>query len=312
MEATPGPTIKTRILILSDTHAATPYEEKNTEFAFRWPLPRADVLLHAGDLTGNGAFWQHKRTAEMIRKAPAKLKIVIPGNHDLTLDEEYYPKQWKIHGWASGKQDMGACKALYTCVQAEEAGIVYMEEGIRTFTLENGAKLTVYASAYTPAFCNWAFAYERDEDRFNPPEAGAKFKAIHPIPAHGKIDILLTHGPPYGILDETIRGRENVGCEHLLNAVSRCKPRLHAFGHIHESWGAMRMDWDGNWQESLKVKHEMTVREGAVSIDISNDGDMPLEWGKQTLFVNAAIMNILYNPKNAPWLIDIDLPVASG
>ncbi len=310
MEVTSRQTIKTRILIISDTHTATPYEESNTEYAFRWPLPRADVLLHAGDLTGNGAFWQHKRTAEMIRKAPAKLKIVIPGNHDLTLDEEYYPKHWEVHGKVSGRQDMDACKYLYTGVLAEEAGIVYMEEGIRTFVLDNGAKLTVYASAYTPAFFNWAFAYDREDDRFNYCNPESKLKAINPVPEHGDIDVMLTHGPPQGFLDETKHGAENVGCEHLFYAVKRCQPRLHAFGHIHEGWGAMRVNWDLMTSERINSNCEMVVRAGAAFIDISHDGDMPLEFGKDTLFVNAAIMDLLYDPTNAPWVVDLDLPLA--
>ena len=310
MATTAGQTRKTRILIISDTHTATPYEESNSEYAFRWPLPEADVLLHAGDLTGNGALYQHEKTAEMIRKAPAKLKIVIPGNHDLTLDEEYYPKHWQVHGKHNGRQDMDACKALYTGLQAEEAGIAYMEEGIRTVTLTNGAKFTVYASAYTPAFYNWAFAYERDEDRFNLPKLGSEFKAINPVPDHGDIDIMLTHGPPQGILDETKHGEENVGCEHLFNAVWRCKPKLHAFGHIHEGWGAMRMDWDLKTAEALLTKRKEVVRDGAAFLDITKEGEMPLRWGKETLFVNAAIMNLLYEPTNAPWVVDLDLPLA--
>ena len=44
-----------------------------------------------------------------------------------------------------------------------------------------------------------------------------------------KIDILITHGPPYGILDKT-SGSENVGCEDLYEAVKRIKPKYHIFG----------------------------------------------------------------------------------
>jgi hypothetical protein len=77
-----------------------------------------------------------------------------------------------------------------------------MEEGTRSFTV-NGAKLTVYASAYTPEFCSWGFAYERDEDGFNPAEPGASYQPANPIPDHGEVDIIVTHGPPMGMLDET-------------------------------------------------------------------------------------------------------------
>lgn len=46
-----------------------------------------------------------------------------------------------------------------------------------------------------------------------------------------KVDFLLTHAPPYGILDI------NMGCSMLLKYVSKLKPRNHLFGHIHETGG---------------------------------------------------------------------------
>ena len=47
-----------------------------------------------------------------------------------------------------------------------------------------------------------------------------------------KVDILVTHGPPFGILDKTNEGK-NAGSELLLKEVLRLKPKLHLFGHIH-------------------------------------------------------------------------------
>ena len=48
--------------------------------------------------------------------------------------------------------------------------------------------------------------------------------------------ILLTHGPAYGYLDTVING-EHVGCRDLLQKVLAVKPKVHIFGHIHESFG---------------------------------------------------------------------------
>lgn len=64
-------------------------------------------------------------------------------------------------------EDVAAIKALYTSPEAVADGIRYLEEGVHALEISNGARFTVYASAYTPAFCDWGFAYERDEDRFN-------------------------------------------------------------------------------------------------------------------------------------------------
>lgn len=47
----------------------------------------------------------------------------------------------------------------------------------------------------------------------------------------------------------------------------------------------------------------------AAYVDISKDGSQPLEWGEETLFVNASIMDVQYKPVNAPWVVDLDLPL---
>jgi len=54
-------------------------------------------------------------------------------------------------------------------------------------------------------------------------------------------DVLVTHGPPQGVLDRTWDGRV-VGCEHLRARVAEVRPRLHVFGHIHEARGECEMD----------------------------------------------------------------------
>ncbi len=56
---------------------------------------------------------------------------------------------------------------------------------------------------------------------------------------HG-LDVLVTHGPPYGILDLPPGSNQHEGCPELLEAVRRAKPRLHVFGHIHQAYGIER------------------------------------------------------------------------
>lgn len=118
---------------------------------------------------------------------------------------------------------------------------------------------------------------------------------------------MLTHGPPKDILDETHTG-EKVGCEHLRRGVSRCKPRLHCFGHIHESWGAGRLDWVTQAFQQEKPAKSQVMAERCARIDVSEAGSTPLKWGQETLFVNASIMNLHHQPANAPWIVDLDLP----
>lgn len=56
------------------------------------------------------------------------------------------------------------------------------------------------------------------------------------------IDILITHGPPYGICDFT-KKNTNSGCKYLLEQIkARIKPKYHIFGHIHEANGRVESD----------------------------------------------------------------------
>ena len=135
--------IKTRLCVISDTHTNTPMFESSTEFAYREPLPKADVLLHAGDLTMTGLVSEYQITLDVLKKAEAELKIVIAGNHDITLDESFYNEcgSWMFH---EGKpENLSKVREMWTGWDAKQAGIIYLEEGTRTFILKNGATLTV-------------------------------------------------------------------------------------------------------------------------------------------------------------------------
>jgi len=68
----------------------------------------------------------------------------------------------------------------------------------------------------------------------------ARAKLYSRIPAD--TDILVTHGPPYGILDQAHGSDRHEGCQQLLTAVQRVKPMLHVFGHIHGAFGTYITD----------------------------------------------------------------------
>jgi len=53
----------------------------------------------------------------------------------------------------------------------------------------------------------------------------------------GDTDVVITHGPPYGILDQSPGSNFPQGCRELRDAVLRVKPLLHVFGHIHGAHG---------------------------------------------------------------------------
>ncbi|KAF7719939.1 Uncharacterized protein PECH_005796 [Penicillium ucsense] len=344
--------IKTRICMISDTHTASPFSASETTYAYRSPLPKADVLIHGGDLTKVGYSAEHKAMVQMLKAADAELKLVIAGNHDITLDEEHFTdfgyRRHRRPEWFGGRdivldEDEKAIlsairgdepprkelmrnyvqrmKDIYTDDSARGAGIRYLEEGVHRFTLSSGAKLTVYASPYQPMYGAWAFGYHRSEDRFNLPVPGSSKPApANPVPDYPDIDIMLTHGPPANVMDSVgldPRHVRQVGCEHLLRAACRARPRLYVFGHIHEGWGARRGRWDatapdGIRQEDVPTDTDDILDRRAAFCDVSSSGPQPLRLGEETLFVNASIMTLTYRPYNAPWLVDIDLPSADA
>lgn len=86
--------------------------------------------------------------------------------------------------------------------------------------------LGFWGSPYTPEFLHWAFMYPRGK---------AADEHWDRIP--NGLDVLITHGPPFGILDQTTPDGNHLGCERLLVAVQEKRPKLHVFGHIHGGAG---------------------------------------------------------------------------
>ncbi|KAI9791811.1 MAG: hypothetical protein M1816_003356 [Peltula sp. TS41687] len=357
-------THQTRLLLLSDTHTSLP----------RTPLPRADIALHAGDISMMGHHDEYVKILTFLRDdVDAALKLVIAGNHDVSLDPGWFVKgPGRFVGAGSRmtekerREMVTRVRELWCSDETKRAGVVLLDEGVREFRLKGGVngdgragvKFAVYASPYQPEFGCWAFQYPSSEDRFNPVEPGDQGKdgtdgtegkdgkrdgdeemdgemdpdedgdevedddddddertPLQPVPDFPAVDIMLTHGPPLGRLDRTVRGQD-VGCPFLAEAVERAKPRLHCFGHIHESWGAERVRWrtgeggeEGIEEVSRYEPDKERIRVDRVAhVDVSGESKTPLVFGKETLFVNACINTVRYQPVQAPWVIDLDLP----
>ena len=337
--------IKTRLLIISDTHGRQPKEKEdggqdtNDELdqpdirrvptGFRDPLPEVDVVIHCGDLSKGGQTHEYEETFSMLRKCRAPLKLVIAGNHDLTLDPEFFDDSDNDRLRSVTGEDAPQ-KAREVIKNAEADGVRYLEEGVHTFDLDNGARLTVYASPWTPVYGWWAFQYARcDPNTFDIPRG---------------VDVAMTHGPPRGVLDSAgnpfMGNTEEAGCDVLLNAVRQARPKVHCYGHIHEAWGAYLGQWtddndgpaldeeksryiarlrglefssmdDGTPPESKLARLKEISKRRGYHVDLTEGRDR-LDEGKQTLFVNAAIMDIRYRPVQCPWIVDITLPKAQA
>ena len=87
--------------------------------------------------------------------------------------------------------------------------------------------LKIFGSPHTPQFGQWAFMKARH-----------KLDRVWSMAIDDDVDIIITHGPPKGILDlsEDRNGcLEYCGDKSLLNRVEEVKPKLVLFGHIHNA-----------------------------------------------------------------------------
>ncbi|MCJ1264354.1 hypothetical protein MMC22_004225 [Lobaria immixta] len=214
---------KTRFVCVSDTHNASP-----ANGAFK--LPDGDVLIHAGDLTNQGTQAEIRKTLDWIEAADFEAKIVIAGNHDITLDEDFYA-EYGLCFHNQYPQDSRACKDLFK----DYPSITYLnhESAIIRLNKQDGPRTTfkIFGSPFSPANGLWAFGYTSEE--------AVKLWEQVPLDA----DIVLTHTPPKYHCDES-KGRGAVGCESLRRALSQVRPRLAVCGHVHEGRGAERVRWD--------------------------------------------------------------------
>ncbi|TVY73337.1 Metallophosphoesterase MPPED2 [Lachnellula suecica] len=288
-------TVPTRVMVISDTH----------EHSFDGTvMPEVDVLIHTGDLTNFGQLESLRESVKMIETIQAELKLVIAGNHDISLDK--IPRVENMSDEEYSEYHKSALEIM-TGSSATAAGITYLEEGTHSFTLANGATFTVYASPYTPGSGGWAFPYEKFQDRFNSAKdalPNSTSIATHPIPAG--VDIVMTHGPPHSILDKV--DGQHLGCRHLLQAVSRVKPLMHCFGHIHEGHAAHLVTWqDGK----VKDPSSATPMETEQINEYPYANNWPITSGTETLMVNAAIMRNTskgMRPDYKPFIINLNLP----
>ncbi|HYC56287.1 MAG TPA: metallophosphatase domain-containing protein [Candidatus Binatia bacterium] len=190
-------------------------------------IPDGDVLVHAGDFCMRGSLDELEESAAFFSALPHRHKVVVAGNHDRILEADR----------SLGRTAFASCHYL----------------------LDSGAEiggLRFWGSPWQPEHLSWAFNLPR----------GQPLRQKWDLIPDG-IDVLVTHGPPMGVMDQTVRG-EHVGCQDLRDAVTRIRPRLHVFGHIHEARGTVVTD--------------------------------------ETVFVNASNCTVRYAPIHAPVVVDVE------
>ncbi len=168
-----------------------------------WTVPPCDVFVHAGDITGRGSLQEAAVFATKLRErmdSPdgPQHAIIVPGNHD-------------------------ECFELFT-----EPTLALF--GPRVHVLLNDSLtldgICFFGSPWTPPFMQWHFM--ANEQRL-----AALYEAMP-----STVDVLVTHGPPYGVLDPGWQAA-HVGSTALASAVSGRTVQHHVFGHLHAAGGRM-------------------------------------------------------------------------
>ncbi|KAL2131944.1 hypothetical protein VTI74DRAFT_4426 [Chaetomium olivicolor] len=204
-----------RVVCVSDTHNKQP------------ELPPGDILIHAGELTEHGSFEEVQAGLTWLSSQPHHFKILIAGNHDVLLDEAFlqkYPE--RRYGLSQTKEDLEWGSVIYLEDSWITLDVPVRQHSLRTIQ-PNTRKITIFGSPWTPQYGISAFQY-------SPATGHAHWsERLGHLPE--ALDIIVTHGPPKLYLDR--RDIPQAGCPCLLAEISRIRPRLHVFGHIHAAYG---------------------------------------------------------------------------
>ena len=161
-----------------------------------------DMLIHAGDFSNTKLPAMNSNEVNLfliwLEQQPVKYKVIIAGNHDTSIESRFFTKK-----------------------DFKDRGIIYLEHEL--IEIEG---IKIFGSPYTPEYHNWAFNRSRNK-------LGRIWDSIP-----DDIDVLITHGPPKGILDSASRGKnlnEHAGCSALLKRVLKIQPKIHIMGHLHDN-----------------------------------------------------------------------------
>lgn len=191
-------------------------------------IPDGDVLVHAGDLTTVSTVANTVRALEWLESQPHRHKVLVAGNHDFIFERR-----------ADVAESLVPPGVTYL---RDRAAII---DGVR-----------FWGSPWQAWYHDWAFNLLRGEEL-------ARVWALIP----DTTQVLITHGPPHGILDGVVDGT-HAGCADLRRRIADLPSlRAHLFGHIHEAYGSAIIDG--------------------------------------CRFVNASICTVGYAPSNPPIVVDV-------
>lgn len=231
------------MVVISDTHT------KHKQLT----IPECDVLVHCGDFTWDGRFWDVKHFCEWLEKQPATHKIVIAGNHELTFDDNDNCYNPRVRTLLSLHPD----KSIY-----------YLED--ESITID-GVKF--YGTPWSPWFCSWAFNGITDHDM--PFRRGRSLTEVYShIPSD--VQVLICHGPAHALCDMSMHGDERTGSVEMrrLTAEKLTQLRLYLCGHIHEARGMEIADGGVTFINASSIARDYETINPPIIIHLDEDGNV--------------------------------------
>jgi Icc-related predicted phosphoesterase len=151
-----------------------------------------------------GDILQISKFYQWFKRQPHKHKIFVPGNHDCLFETSEY----------QARAIMNEINVLI-----DQATVI---EGMK-----------FWGSPWQPSYEDWAFNVKTMEG------LAQRWSWIP-----DDTQVLLTHCPPFGTLDQVIKDGPHLGCLALSHRVRQLKGlRLHAFGHIHPAYGVIQEEY---------------------------------------------------------------------
>lgn len=165
-------------------------------------LPEGDVLVYAGDFSSYGNWSDTKDFLHWFNEQDFKFRILTAGNHD-KIPYIYF---------SDFINEIIKTKIIYL----QDYSIII--EGIKFF-----------GTPWSLPFGIWSFMKSEKD----------LLKIFNSIPLD--TDVIISHGPCHGILDQTYYANGDIDCNcgsfALKETVKRIKPKIVITGHIHESFG---------------------------------------------------------------------------
>lgn len=168
-------------------------------------IPEGDILIHCGDFTYTGSQPELVAFGNHLKKLKHRYKVLVPGNHDMTLDPLHERYHEKAESW----------------MRLKDSELLVRNQVISI----NG--LNIFCTPMIPKVGDWAFGY-----------SDIQKEQVYENARQYPIDIVVSHGPPLGILDETA----HYGCPILKEFIQDIKPKYHLFGHCHGNYGQVEID----------------------------------------------------------------------